>query len=225
MTSAVPQVFLSLSGKDDAFVERVWRNLPEGLAFFYRKSFENGQKLIDAMEAGVDRSSVFALFASKASLQSVWAGFEVDEARLNAIRRSNFRILVFPLSEDLAAAPFPKWMQQYWIPNAGYGPKDVARYIRNVLLSPAIAPSSLAVRVIGRGQFLDVATQRLMTTVAETNATPNVLVFPGIAGIGRRTVARYFVENAFPALPELLVGPELLLPEFADLADLYRALR
>src|SRR6202051_114717 len=47
MTSIrVPQIFLSLSGKDDAFVEKVWRHLPEGLAVFYRKSFQNGQELL-----------------------------------------------------------------------------------------------------------------------------------------------------------------------------------
>ncbi|MBF5044504.1 TIR domain-containing protein [Aggregicoccus sp. 17bor-14] len=221
----VPQVFLSLSGYDDAFVEKVWRRLPEGLALFYKKSFANGQKLLDAMEEGVDRSSVFVLFASKHSIDSCWVGFEVDQARLAKIQRPNLRVLVFPLSADITSAVLPTWMRQYWVSRAGWNPQDIARYVRHILTSPPIAPSSLSARVFGRGQHLDMANQRLMTAVAETHATPNVLVFTGVNGIGRRTFARYLLEQSLPALPELRFGPELLLPQFADLADLYRGLR
>jgi len=62
MTSInVPQIFLSLSGKDDAFVAKVWKHLPEGLALFYRKSFKNGEELLSAMEAAMQPPSLFFL--------------------------------------------------------------------------------------------------------------------------------------------------------------------
>jgi hypothetical protein len=221
----VPQAFLSLSGIDDSFVEKVFRHLPEGLAFFYRRSFKNGQALLDAMEAAVDQSSVFVLFASPASLQSVWVHFEISRARLAALQRPTFRILVFPLTPELSTSSLPSWMQEFWVPKAGFAPRDIARFIRNVITSPPIASPAVAIPVIGRGQFLDVATQRMSMALADAGTTPNVFVFAGISGIGRRTFARYFMQQALPTFPDLAKGPELHLAQFADLADLYRAIR
>lgn len=196
MTSIrVPQIFLSLSGKDDTFVEKVWRHLPEGLAVFYRKSFQNGQELLSAMEAAVETSSVFALFASKESVASHWVKFEIDTARLTKLKRPAFRILVFPIESDVNISMLPAWMRQFWIPHAGNGPKDIARHIRHIIGTQPIAPVALSIPVIGRGQFLDIAIQRLMLAVRETHGTPNVIVMAGISGIGRRTFARYFVEQ------------------------------
>ncbi len=134
----IPQVFLSLSGEDDQFVEGVWRHLPEGLGLFYRQSFQNGQKLLDAMASGVEHASVFVFFASEAAIRSRWVGFEIDQARFATIRRPQLKILVFPLSPNVSPSMLPSWMQQYWIPKAGWQPKDIARYIRTVVTSPPI---------------------------------------------------------------------------------------
>jgi len=221
----IPHVFLSLSGEDDDFVERVWRHLPEGLAIFYRKSFKNGQKLLEAMESGVEHSSVFVFFASEASIRSCWTGFEIDQARLAAIHRPNFRILVFPLQVDITPTMLPSWMRQYWISNVGWNPKDVARYIRHVVTSQPIASAALSSPPIGRGELLDIATRRWMAAISEFGHPPNIIIFSGIGGIGRRTFARYFLEHALSALPNVLCGPQLHLPQFADVADIYRGLR
>ena len=221
----VPQVFLSLSGKDGVFVNSVWSRLPVGLALFYKKGFSNGENLLDEMEKGAANASIFVLFASHASLESCWVGFEIDQARLAKVQRPNLRILVFPLSRDITSAMLPTWMQQYWVPRSGYGPKDVARYISQLLKTAPFALPALTGRPIGRGQLLDTATQALMTSIARNNVTPNILVFSGINGIGRRTFARYFAGEALPSLPDLRFGPDLPLPLYADLADFYRDLR
>lgn len=223
--NSVPQVFLSLSGHDDDFVEMVLKHLPQGLAFYYRQSFENGSKLVDAMEAAVTQSSVFAFFASAVSVKSIWAGFEIDRARIEKIKRPNLKIVVFPLSTEVEVSSLPAWMHEYWIPNAGMSPRDIARYIRHLLLSPGIAPAALSIPVFGRGQLLDIATQNYMMGVASSGVAPNVLLLAGIAGIGRRTFGKYFCDHAIPAMPNLARGPEFYFPEFADLADLFRALR
>lgn len=221
---SIPQIFLCLSGQDDAFVDEVWRHLPDGLAVFYRKSFPNGAKLLDEMASHVAQSSVFVFFASKPSLNSRWAGFEVDQARLASIMNPRLKPLVFPLSPDISVSTLPKWMQNYWVPRAGWRPRDIARYIRRIISSPPIALPSLSIPVFGRGQMLDTATQRWMAAVSETNSAPNIFLFAGIAGIGRRTFSRYFLEHSLPALPNLVTGPEIQLPEFADLADMFRGL-
>jgi len=221
----VPQAFLSLSGEDDAFVEKVYRHLPDGLAFFYRKSFKNGEEILGAMERGVDRSSLFVFFASQASIASHWTNFELDQARLAAIRRPNFKILLFPLTPTIIPSMLPAWVRQYWMTNAGYSPKDIARQIRHALTSPPLALPALSLPVMGRGPLVDLAKQQLMASIAAANSAPNVFIGAGLAGIGRRTFLRNFLQQAMAASPDLTVGPELRLPRFADLADLYRALR
>lgn len=221
----IPQVFLSLSGKDDAFVEAVWRRLPIGLAMFYRKAFHSGEYLLTEMEKCVGNSSIFVFFASHDSLRSRWVQFEIEQARLEKIQRPDLRLLVFPLTADISSGMLPPWMQRYWSPRAGYNPKDIARYITQLLKTPPFAPPALAVRPIGRGQLLDTATQPFQEVVARTNFAPNILIFTGLNGIGRKTFARYFVEQGLASRSTLQFGPELALPLYADLADFYRDLR
>lgn len=225
LATMVPQVFLSLSGSDDAFVEAVHAELPDGLAVFYRKSFENGRSLLDEMEKHVDRASVFVLFASNASLESKWVGFEVDRARLQVIQRPGLRLLIFPVGKSVDLGKVPAWMREHWISDPGANPKDVARQIRSALLDPSIGGSAFATPVVGRGRDLDLANQRFAAHLTEQQQAPNVFVFAGFQGIGRRTFARYFMSQSLAASPRLQTGPVLLLPQYADIADLYRALR
>ncbi|MGB7323838.1 MAG: TIR domain-containing protein, partial [Rubripirellula sp.] len=72
----LPTVFLSLSGSDAKFVSKVQKSLPDGLAYYYPMSFANGDNLIEAMESKVPEAQIFVLFASRASIASVWVGFE-----------------------------------------------------------------------------------------------------------------------------------------------------
>jgi hypothetical protein len=220
----LPTVFLSLSGVDQEFVSRVHENLPDGLAYFYPESFENGERLLDAMEKRVEQTSVFALFASRQALDSHWVQFEIDRARLAKIRRPGLRCLVFPLDADVTYHDLPNWMQEYWIGTAGQTARDVARYIRGVLTDLA-SISSTAIQPLGRGTLVDQARRELLSATFTTKASPNAFVFAGHAGIGRRTVEKQFLQKAFPAMPELAFGPEFELPQFADLSDIYRAIR
>lgn len=220
----LPTVFLSLEGGDEIFVSQVQRFLPDGLAYFYPRSFENGEQLIQAMEERVGRATLFALFASKKSLSSPWVGFEIDRARVAKIKDPKFRIIVIPIDRTVTHADLPAWMRDYWVDKVGNGPREVARYIRRALVSNLLShlPGN---QVYGRGALVDQAVGMIGDVVLRTEQTPNVLVIAGNSGIGRRTFCRKFLIEAFPAAPELSYGPDILLPQFADLADLYRALR
>ncbi|MCZ7891900.1 toll/interleukin-1 receptor domain-containing protein [Agrobacterium salinitolerans] len=133
----LPTVFLSLSGVDVNFVANVERNIPPGMAYFYPKSFENGENLISAMEERVADSRIFVLFASRASVDSVWVHFEIERARINKIQHPGFRYFVFPVEPGVDRAKLPAWMREAWIPSAGHTAKDIARYLRGVLASMA----------------------------------------------------------------------------------------
>lgn len=220
----LPTVFLSLNGADATFVSQVQRFLPEGLAFFYPRSFENGEALISAMEERVGQTSMFVLFATPAALSSPWVGFEIDRARLAKIKDPKFRIIVVPLSAALKHTDLPDWMREFWVGPVGKGPREIARYIRRALMAGPMSQLP-GQRVFGRGELVDMAVAQVADCLLKTEETPNILVLAGNAGIGRRTFGRALLSAAFPTTPDLAYGPEFLLPQYADLPDLYRALR
>ncbi len=220
----LPTVFLSLESTDEAFVLQIQRFLPDGLAYFYRRSFANGEALISAMEERVGKASLFVLFASKKAIKSPWVGFEIDKARLAKIKDPKFRIIVVPLGPEVTHADLPGWMRDYWVGPIGQSPRELARYIRCALITGPLS-SLPGHQVYGRGDLVDMAVNQVGEIVLRTEMTPNILVLAGNAGIGRRTFSRKFLTAAFPSTPELQYGPVLLLPQFADLADIYRTLR
>lgn len=220
----LPTVFLSLEGASEHFVAQVQRFLPDGLAYFYPRSFINGEALLSAMEERIGKATLFVLFATKKAVESPWVGFELDKARLAKIKDPQFRIIVVPLDPNVTHTDLPKWMRDYWVGPVGQGPREIARYIRRALI---IGPLNNlpGQQVYGRGDLVDIAVNQVGEIVLRTEETPNVFVLAGQAGIGRRTFSRKFLTTAFPGTPELQYGPDFLLPQFADLADLYRALR
>jgi hypothetical protein len=220
----LPTVFLSLESTDEGFVRNVQRFLPDGLAYFYPRSFLNGEALISAMEERVGQASMFVLFASKKASQSPWVGFEIEKARLAKIKDAKFRIIVLPLGAEVSHADLPVWMRDYWVAPVGYGPREIGRYIRRALMAGPLSNLPEA-QVYGRGDLIDTAVAQAGEIVLRTEQTPNILVLAGATGIGRRTFSRKFLLSAFPGIPHLQYGPDFLLPQFADLADLYRALR
>lgn len=220
----LPTVFLSLAGNDEAFVRRVYNFLPDGLAHFYPESFASGENLISAMEERVDEATMFVFFASKSSLKSCWVGFELDRARLSKIKNPKMQVLVFIIENDVGHDQLPAWMQEYWVRKVGYGSREIARYIRRILITKLLGDFSDN-EIYGRGTLIDKARAEIASIIVKTEDTPNVFVLGGNTGIGRRTYSRKMLAEAFPAKPELNFGPEFQLPQFADLADLYRALR
>lgn len=220
----LPTVFLSLSGQDRAFVTRVQEFLPDGLANFYPRSFTNGENLISAMEERVQESTIFALFASKQSLASHWVQFEIGRARIAKILNPKLRLLTIVIDPDLNYDQLPEWMREFWVGKIGHGPREIARYIRRALIAGSFSDLPGA-RIYGRGTLIDKAQAQIAEAILRTEQSPNVFVLGGNRGIGRRTFAQKLLAEAFPAEPQLGYGPRFFLPQFADLADIYRVLR
>lgn len=220
----LPTVFLSLSGVDAEFVQDVHNNLPDGHAYFYPKSFSNGENLISAMEERINKSSTFVFFASKASVESVWVNFEIDRARLSQIQNASFRCLVFPIDPDIDFRSLPSWMKEAWIATAGQSAKDIARHIRGVLAELA-EQSGTVLPPLGRGALIDSVRREYQATIYATKIAPSLFVFAGHAGIGRRTLEQLLLRAIFPANPHITFGPVFDLPPQADLSDIYRAIR
>lgn len=220
-----PTIFLSLSFVDEAFVRTVYDRLPRGVARYYQRAFERGEDLVDAMERNLDDSEVFVLFASRTSLKSLAVNFEVEEARIRAIFGKMKRVFVFPIEPGLTFSDLPKWLQLSWHPNVGESPSDIARFLTTVLLEPDRGISVAAPQVVGRGATVDAARRVAAQHLQRHRASPNVFIFPGISGIGRRTFAAYYLRQGLGVDVNLPYGPSIQLSTQAELIDIYRALR
>lgn len=218
------KVFLSLSHVDEQFVADVHGRLPKGLAYFYKESFENGDILIDAMERAVSDAAIFVLFVSEKALESKGVLFEIDQARINLVFGKGVRVLVFPISSNVRYTDLPKWMQSRWIESGRWEASDIARYITISLLEPDVGVANVT-RVIGRGKTEDRIGRLSAHFLSRRNRQPNVYIFGGFTGIGRRTFAAYFMRRALSADINLPYGPKLHLSPQSDALDLYRALR
>jgi len=220
-----PTIFLSLSFTDEKFVRAVYDRLPRGIARYYQRSFERGEDLIKAMERNLEASEIFVLFASRDSLKSFAVNFEIDEARTLTIFGRMKRVYVFPIERGLTFADLPTWLRRSWQPNAGETPSDIARFLTTVLLEPDRGLSVAAPKVVGRGATADSVRRIVAAHLQRRRVSPNVFIFPGISGIGRRTFAAYFLRQGLDAEANLPYGPSIQLSAQAELVDLYRAMR
>lgn len=219
-----PKIFLSLSFVDAGFVRDVHARLPRGLAYFYEESFENGEKILGAMERAVGDTSVFVLFASKTSVASMAVQFEIDQARSKAVFQKNVRLMVFPTDQDVTFRDLPLWLQQHWIAGAGWGASDIARYVTATILAPEGGLSGPP-KVVGRGESLDRLDGIVSEHLSFRRAMPSVYVFVGLTGIGRKTFADYYLRRSLNADANRPFGPTFMLPTQADPVDLYRTIR
>lgn len=220
-----PKVFLSLSYVDSDFVAKVHARLPR-LAYFYEQSFENGEAILEAMERTASDAALFVLFASKTALESPAVKFEMNIAKVqHLLSKGQHRILIFPTDPAVTHLDFPKWMQSYWIKQAGYSANDIARYIRTVLLEPDVGMAAAAPKVVGRGKTDDKLDRLTADFLGRTHRSPSIYILAGFNGVGRKTFAAHYMRRALAASPQLVYGPTLTLPVHADLADLYRAIR
>jgi tetratricopeptide (TPR) repeat protein len=195
------------------------------VARYFEKAFERGQDLVEAMEAALDESQVFVLFASRESLKSYAVQFEIEEARFRAIMGKIKKVLVFPIEPGIGFADLPQWLQRSWTPNVGESPTDIARYLTTLMLEPDRGLSIAAPKVVGRGSALDRVERLVAAHLQRQRSSPRVYIFPGVSGIGRRTFAAYYLRRGLGTEANLPFGPVLPLSPQAELIDIYRSLR
>ena len=219
-----PKVFLSLSFVDELFVEQVHRKLPTGLAFFYKKSFENGASLISEMKRGVEESKVFVLFASPEALASGGVNFELSKAEQNIAGNAFYKILVYPTSSKVTHSDLPEWLQPHWIPSAGFGPSDIARHITQLIIEDYRKDIFGTDMIIGRGKSVDEIQAISAEHVMRHGQSPRAIALSGFRGIGRKTLAKHYSRIALSYIGNAPYGPTFLLTDQADISDLYLAI-
>ncbi|MGO9615419.1 MAG: toll/interleukin-1 receptor domain-containing protein [Bryobacteraceae bacterium] len=74
------KAFLSHSTDDRNFVSQVAKILQREYVIYQEFSFDHGENFKNEILKGLEKSAVFVFFVSRASLNSVWVKFELDQA-------------------------------------------------------------------------------------------------------------------------------------------------
>jgi tetratricopeptide (TPR) repeat protein len=186
----IVKAFLSHSSTDKEFVEAVAKELGRQFCVVDRKSFETGVEFKDSIQKGLDESSVFVLFASEASLKSVWVEFEYKEAWFQVLQKHITQSLVYILDTAIDYSDLPKWLQRAKAVRP-VSPKAVAREIREHL--DDILREKQQPYFVGRTTDIE----RIQATLSpvDGSSAPRVVVVCGLPGIGRRAFVRHTTKS------------------------------
>jgi hypothetical protein len=202
------RAFLSHSSEDAEFVRQVASILGPYKAHIDVKSFAPGEDFRSEIRRTLDDSDAFVFFASKASIQSLWCQFEMDEAEMRRIRRTLRRSLVISIDEEVRLEEFPEWLRRGKIVRYT-GPALAARKVEGLLLAPETDRRPF----LGRGEDI----QRGVRKISTSEPPPRVFIASGLEGIGRRSYLDHLVSDAL----DLELGPFLVLSETSTLEDLF----
>ncbi len=204
------KAFLSHNSADKEFVGKVAGKLERARIIFDQFVFYEAEDFRDSIQKGLNQSSLFVLFASKDSLKAPWVKYELDEAELLLIEGKIKKILIFLVGKDVRHSDLPKWCQKVLVIPAS-NPSVTARLIEENLLQ--VNPNYEDVYV-GRGIDRDKFSEHLFKKL---KGAPQVLVFYGLQGIGRRTFAKDVLEHVY----NLRLGPIFEIDYTESLVNLY----
>jgi tetratricopeptide (TPR) repeat protein len=214
------RAFLSHSSLDKPLVERVAKELGRQFCLFDQYSFETGEEFAAAITRCLDLASTFVLFASKASLASVWVALELDEARARKLREAIGRTLVY-LIDDTTLEELPEWLRRALVRRL-QAPRAIARDIRSHL--DELLRDRRNQHFVGRGTDVE-RFEQLLTPIG--SPPPRAFFVCGLPGIGRRSLIRRSTSNLLGLSKHLEVrvneGDSLndLCAKVADLTEPY----
>ena len=205
------KAFLSHSSADKEFVRAVAKELGRQFCVFDEQSFTTGDEFKKSVEKGLDESSIFVLFASRKSLESLWVKFEVDEAWYRQLRITLSKSLVYIIDSSVQIENIPEWLRRALIRREN-APKVIARDIRfhlDELLRERQHPF-----FVGRSKEVEEIEQVL--TPLDTFVPPHTIFVSGLPGIGRRSL----IKRVGPTILNLRKFVELRIGEGDSLKDI-----
>ncbi|ADL55263.1 toll/interleukin-1 receptor domain-containing protein [Gallionella capsiferriformans] len=180
------RAFLSHSFLDKEFVRAVALDLGRQFCLFDEQVFDTGESFKQSIEKHLDDSSIFVLFASTASLKSIWVDFEIEEAWYRRLEGRLSQTLVFITDTSISHDDLPPWLKRAKVSRVNVA-KIVAREIRQHLEEMLRVEQHPYFE--GRTEDLG-RLQKLMRPIAEP--APRVLAIYGLPSIGRKT----FIKKA-----------------------------
>lgn len=187
------RAFLSHSSKDKQLVEGVARRLGRAYVVYDKYAFEPGDDFNRAILEGLQRSDIFVLFASKASLESEWVKAELTEAQERSVAGAIRRIHVVLIDPTVAISDLPKWLESALIVRQN-SPALIANQVQRGLTKLALEQQSSI--FVGRSVERENAA-RLLAPASIEQPEPAVFLFHGLQGMGRRALCKRVADELF----------------------------
>jgi tetratricopeptide (TPR) repeat protein len=218
MDTPLPPIraFLSYSSLDKPYVEQVFADLGPTLAELDSVTFEPAKLNSTAILNALDRCAAFVLFASQNSLKSKWVATEIALA-LKRIKDNRFgRLIVYCLDRD-AFKLLNDELRDRNVVRIEKKPLICAKQIRGIL-AEMFAERFRADTFVSRDENL----AELKHLVIDPSKNIRTLAVSGFDRLGRRTLARRFCKDVYPAFnaPSQSVVVEIS----SSLDDIFRQL-
>lgn len=212
------RAFLSHSSKNKTLVKAVFDSLGSALAEFDERTFENGKFNVEAIQVGLDRCDMFVLFATPESLASGYVDMEVRLAQEGYAQKKIKKIVTYCLGDvrpETLPGLLPSISAIRRITSAG----PIARSIRSSLLDLSLESGIPEHPFVGREEDKRVISEKLSDP---TSHTPTAIMFSGVDGVGRRTLAKKIFEDIYPHLPK--VHPSINIIPGSGTPEIFRDL-
>ncbi|MCO6356825.1 TIR domain-containing protein [Pseudoalteromonas shioyasakiensis] len=186
------KAFLSHSSQDkEHYVRNVANWLDKDNIIYDEYTFEEGEKPLDQIIGGLDKSEIFVLFLSDNALNSEWVIKEITEAKIRL--DSNQINKIFPIIIDdkiqYTDSRIPEWLRDNYNLKPIKRANVAARRIHNKLREVSWTKHpELKIRenyFVGRLKELDAFEERIHDFSKEK---PTVLICSGFNGVGRRSL-------------------------------------
>jgi hypothetical protein len=187
----VIRAFLSHSSKDkDNYIRKVAETLGKDNIIYDEFTFEEGEKPLEEILKGIDKTSLFVIFLSEHSLESKWVKKEITAAKKKL--DDDLIQKIYPIIIDnkitFEDSRIPDWMRENYNIKLIKRPQVSARRVHNKLreLSWSKHPEIKARNTIfvGRNDKQEQFEERIHDF---DKSKPIVIIASGFAGVGRRT--------------------------------------
>lgn len=205
------KAFLSHSSIDKDIVRTIAKELGRQYCVFDEYNFSNGKEFKKSIEDGLGDSSIFVLFASINSQESLWVQFEIEEAWYKKLQKNLSKALVYIIDNELRIDSLPNWLTRALIKREK-SPKIISRDIRHHL--DKLLMERNAPYFVGRSSAIEELEQHL--TPLDGTPSPKVFFITGLPGIGRRT----FIKKVIPSVYGFNKFVEIELNDGDNLSDI-----
>ncbi len=192
--------FLSHSSQDkDSYVRPVAARLRKEVKVFDEDTFEAGMSPMEEIAKGLDESSLFVIFLSRAALKSTWVQKELSGAKERFDQSKLDRIYPIIIEHGLQHddPSIPEWMRRSLNIQPILKPTIAARKINSRLIELSwIYHPRLKERqeiFVGRNELVRQIEERLDDF---SQPPPVAIIASGLPAIGRKSLLKFAVKKA-----------------------------
>ena len=188
------KVFLSHSSADKDLVGEVYRLLGDRLAEYDAETFEGGLPNWEVIVAAFERCDVFALIATKASLDVKWVRREIGEAR-RRIRDARLKRMLIFVVDGTPLTDLPSTLREFAMFLTLSKPRSIERAIHRHLLEISGARRAGECAFVGRDEELKELKDQLLNP-------ERPVVGMSVSGLplqGRAALIRRVLQDVNPA--------------------------